>query len=70
VDNYRQPWWSKILERLFGYLVFLVIIGGILVFALISLWPFIACALGQCTFEVGPIGENDCNPNWTGAGAC
>lgn len=70
MEDYRQPWWSKILERLFELLFYIVIFGGIFVFALISLWPIISCALGLCTVEVGPIGEGDCNPNWTAPGGC
>lgn len=70
MENYRQPWWSKILERLVVIIFYLVIFGGILILALIALWPLIACFLGLCTVEIGPIGENDCNPNWTGVGAC
>jgi hypothetical protein len=70
MDEYRQPWWSKIIEKLFVIIFWTVLLGGILAFALLSLWPIISCALGLCTVEVGPIGENDCNPNWTAVGSC
>ena len=69
-ENFKQPWWSKILEKIFESSMYIVIFGGIVLFALFSLWPVISCLLGLCTYEITPIGEGDCNPNWTGVGAC
>lgn len=70
MDEPKTPLYSKIIEFVFKWLFVVVIFGGILFFAFISVFPFIACALGWCEFEIVRPGEGDCNPNWTGVNAC
>lgn len=70
MDDYKQPLWSKILEFIVLKGIVLLIFTGILLWIVLSIWPFVACAMGLCEFEVGRPGEGDCNPNSLAVNGC